>query len=52
MKFTPGKGAELIEKVVQSAAANAENNMDLNPDDLYVAGDSRQPGANDEEMEG
>lgn len=37
LKFTPGKGAELIEKVVQSAAANAENNMDLNPDDLYVA---------------
>lgn len=37
LKFTPGKGAELIEKVVQSAAANAENNLELNPDDLYVA---------------
>ena len=37
LKFTPGKGAELVEKVVKSAAANAENNMDLNPDDLYVA---------------
>ncbi len=37
LKFTPGKGAEIIEKVVQSAAANAENNHDLNPDDLYVA---------------
>lgn len=37
LKFTPGKGAELIEKVVQSAAANAENNLDMNPDDLYVA---------------
>lgn len=24
LKFTPGKGAELVEKVVQSAAANAE----------------------------
>ncbi len=37
LKFTPGKGSEIIEKVVKSAAANAENNMDLNPDDLYVA---------------
>ncbi|MGI6257232.1 MAG: 50S ribosomal protein L22 [Anaerovoracaceae bacterium] len=37
LKFTPGKGAELVEKVVKSAAANAENNLDLNPDDLYVA---------------
>jgi large subunit ribosomal protein L22 len=37
LKFTPGKGSEIVEKVVQSAAANAENNFDLNPDDLYVA---------------
>jgi large subunit ribosomal protein L22 len=37
LKFTPGKGAEAIEQVVQSAAANAENNFDLNKDDLYVA---------------
>ena len=37
LKFTPGKGAELVEKVVKSAAANAENNMDLDPDALYVA---------------
>ena len=37
LKFTPGKGSEIMEKVVQSAAANAENNFDLNPDDLYVA---------------
>ena len=37
LKFTPGKGAELVEKVVQSAAANAENNFDMNPDELYVA---------------
>ena len=32
LKFTPGKGAELVEKVVQSAAANAEIS-----DELYVA---------------
>lgn len=37
LKFTPGKAAELIEKVVKSAAANAENNHDMNPDNLYVA---------------
>ena len=37
LKFTPGKGSELVEKVVQSAAANAENNHDMNPDNLYVA---------------
>ena len=37
LKFTPGRGAELVEKVVQSAAANAENNFDMNPDALYVA---------------
>ena len=37
LKFTPGKGSELIEKVVKSAAANAENNHEMNPDELYVA---------------
>ncbi|OLR55700.1 50S ribosomal protein L22 [Hornefia porci] len=37
LKFTPGKGSEIVEKVVMSAAANAENNFDLNPENLYVA---------------
>lgn len=37
LKFTPGKGSELIEKVVTSAAANAENNHSMNSDNLYVA---------------
>jgi len=37
LKFTPGKGSVLVEKVVQSAAANAENNHDMNVDRLYVA---------------
>ena len=37
LKFTPGKASELVEKAVQSAAANAENNHNMNPDDLYVA---------------
>ncbi len=37
LKFTPGKGSEIVEKVVKSAAANAENNFNMNPDNLYVA---------------
>ena len=37
LKFTPGKSAELVEKVVQSAAANAENNHEMDADKLYVA---------------
>jgi large subunit ribosomal protein L22 len=37
LKFTPGKGAEIVEKVVKSAAANAENNFDMDADKLYVA---------------
>ncbi len=37
LKFTPGKGAEIVEKVVESAAANAENNHNMDPSKLYVA---------------
>ena len=37
LKFTSGKGAELVEKVVKSAMANAENNHNMNPDELFVA---------------
>jgi large subunit ribosomal protein L22 len=37
LKFTPGRGAEVVEKVVKSAAANAENNHSMNPDNLYIA---------------
>ena len=37
LKFTPGKGAELVEKVVLSAKANAENNHDMDVTKLYVA---------------
>ena len=37
LKFTPGKGSEILEKVVESAAANAENNFDMSRDNLYVA---------------
>ena len=37
LKFTPGRGSQLVEKVVNSAASNAENNFDLNREDLFVA---------------
>ena len=37
LKFTPGKSASLVEKVVQSATANAENNFGLDRSNLYVA---------------
>ena len=37
LKFTPKAGAEVIEKVLKSAVANAENNFDMNVDKLYVS---------------
>ena len=37
LKFTPGKGSVIVENVVASAAANAENNFEMNRDSLYVA---------------
>ena len=37
LKFTPKVGAEIIEKVLKSAVANAENNFDMNVDNLYVS---------------
>jgi large subunit ribosomal protein L22 len=37
LKFMPQKGAEIVGKTMASAVANAENNMDLNRDNLYVA---------------
>ena len=37
LKFTPGSSAEAVLKVVKSAAANAENNHDMNVNKLYVA---------------
>ena len=36
LKFTPGKGAEIVEKVVKSAAANADI-KEMNADNLYVS---------------
>ena len=37
LKFTPKVGADVIEKVLKSAVANAENNFDMNVDNLYVS---------------
>jgi len=36
LKFSPQKGAELTAKVLTSAVANAENNLSLAKEDLYV----------------
>lgn len=37
LKFTPNRAARLIEKVVKSAAANAENNNRMNVDKLFIS---------------
>lgn len=37
LKFIPRNGARIIEKVLVSALANAENNNNLDPAKLYVA---------------
>lgn len=37
LKFTPNKAALIIEKVLMSAIANAENNFDLDVENLYVS---------------
>jgi large subunit ribosomal protein L22 len=37
LKFTPKIGADAIEKVLKSAVANAENNFDMNVDNLYIS---------------
>ena len=36
LTFTPNKAAEIILKVLNSAVANAENNLNLDRGDLYV----------------
>jgi large subunit ribosomal protein L22 len=36
LQFMPQKGAEFVQKTLKSAIANAENNYDLNPDNLVV----------------
>ncbi|GAB4283981.1 MAG: 50S ribosomal protein L22 [Coriobacteriia bacterium] len=37
LKFTPRAAAEVVGKVVASAAANAEQNLKLRPETLYIS---------------
>lgn len=37
LRFTPKRGAVILEKVLRSAVANAENNFDMNVDNLFVS---------------
>ncbi|WZL72629.1 50S ribosomal protein L22 [Clostridiaceae bacterium 35-E11] len=37
LDFTPRAGAPVLAKVIKSAKANAENNHEMNPDQLYIA---------------
>lgn len=37
LQFMPQQAAREVLKVVKSAVANAENNFNLSPDDLYIA---------------
>jgi large subunit ribosomal protein L22 len=37
LQFMPQKGAELTVKVLKSAMANAENNFELDPEDMYIS---------------
>ncbi len=37
LKFMPQKGAEIVRKTLQSAMANAQNNLDIDPARLVVS---------------
>ena len=37
LQYTPKAATEPVAKLLKSAVANAENNLDMNRDDLYVA---------------
>jgi large subunit ribosomal protein L22 len=36
LRYTPKRASEAVTKVVKSAAANAENNLQMNRDELFV----------------
>ena len=37
LAYNPRYGATIIEKLLKSAIANAQNNNGMNPEDLYIA---------------
>ena len=37
LNFTPNKGAKILQNVIKSAVANAENNHEMDTDKLFVA---------------
>jgi large subunit ribosomal protein L22 len=37
LAYNPRKGSAIIEKLLKSAVANAQNNNGMNPEDLYIA---------------
>jgi len=45
LKFTPNKGARYIEKTLKSALANAEHNLGLDMDKLFVVSATADQGA-------
>jgi large subunit ribosomal protein L22 len=45
LKFTPNKGARYIEKTLKSALANAEHNLGLDIDKLFVVKATADQGA-------
>jgi large subunit ribosomal protein L22 len=45
LKFTPNKGARFIEKTLQSALANAEHNLGLDIDKLFIVSATADQGA-------
>lgn len=44
LRFMPHRASTVILKAVKSAAANAENNLDMEPGDLYVIRVVADPG--------
>lgn len=44
LKFTPKAASEVVTKIIKSAVANAENNHEMNPDNLYIAETYANPG--------
>ena len=44
LNFTPRKAAHLVGKTLKSAAANAENNHDIDPDSMVVKEATVTPG--------